>query len=251
MRTVWALTFLSFLSCTTAFADGGFFTRRPLPGRVLGTAQVSSASQKAVIIREGDGEVLLLQTTYAGPAAEFAWVIPVPGRPTARDVFPASPEFINAIFVATQPAIETHITDPLSRYGHGEAMGLRPGGPPGPGGAGLALLAPRVTVWERIEVGDYDVAVLSATGAAVLIDWLNENGFAFPLEAEQITASYVERQWYFVALRIRPGLQQEQPVLQDVKPIGIRFPAKQLTYPLEISAVSAPENTSLLLAVLK
>ncbi len=246
MRTVWALVLVLLLSSTVALADGGFFKQAPLPGRVAGTAEVSSASQKAILIREGNSEVLLLQTTYAGPAAEFAWVIPVPGRPTARDVFPASTEFVDAIFLATQPTVETHIVDPLRQYGRGTKV--PPGAGPSPGGAPGA--PERVTVWERMEVGDYDVAVLSATGAVVLIEWLNENGFAFPSEAEEIAAGYVHKQWYFVALRIRPGLQQQQPVLQDLNPIGIRFPAEQLTYPLEISAVSAPEKTSLLLVVL-
>ncbi len=247
MRTLWLLVLVLLLSPTVAFADGGFFKQAPLPGRVAGAGEVSSASQKAIVIREGDSEVLLLQTTYGGPAAEFAWVIPVPGRPTATDVFPASTEFVDAIFLATQPTIQTHIVDPLRRYGRGMKAGLQaPAAPPG----GLPGAPERVTVWERMEVGDYDAAVLSATSAAILVEWLNENGFVFPPEAEEIAAGYVQKQWYFVALRIRPGLQQEQPVLQDVEPIGIRFPAERLTYPLGISAVSAPEKTSLLLAVL-
>lgn len=45
--------------------------------------------------------------------------------------------------------------------------------------------APGVELLERKRVGIYDVSILSATDPSALIQWLNENGYNFPEEAEK------------------------------------------------------------------
>ena len=66
----------------------GCFSPPVATGRAAGRGGVSSPHQRGVVIEAESGyEVLLLQTTYRGPAADFAWIIPVPGRPEPTDVF--------------------------------------------------------------------------------------------------------------------------------------------------------------------
>lgn len=82
-----------------------------MPGREIAQSGVSSPHQKAVIIQPDPAtEILLLKTTYQGPAAEFAWVIPVPGLPAEEDVFRVGEGIIPWILDETAPQVHSQIT---------------------------------------------------------------------------------------------------------------------------------------------
>jgi hypothetical protein len=223
-------------------ADGGFSP--PLAtGRAGAQGGVSSPHQRGVIIEGEDGhEILLLQTTYRGPAADFAWIIPVPGRPGPTDVFMVGEKVIPYILEETAPHVSSYlgVERPLSLGVFAGRAGEKGGG----GGSGV------VSVHARMEVGDYDAVVLSATEAGGLVEWLADNGYRLPDGGEWIIHRYVDKQWYFVALKVLPKVVAERPVMSDVRPVGIRFPTDRLVYPLYISRLSSPEKTALLLVAL-
>ncbi|MEA3401717.1 MAG: DUF2330 domain-containing protein [Armatimonadota bacterium] len=233
------------VAASAALADGMFMPKDAYR-RLYGGQGAVSTEQKGIIIELDDGrEALLLQTTYQGPADEFAWIVPVPGEPGEQDVFIASSQFISQLLETTAPEVETHIETPRRpKMGLTEEPMMEAEGPMG------GALPPTVTVHRRMEVGDYDVSVLSATGPHVLIDWLNEHGYATPTQHVDVIDHYVEKRWYFVALRVLPGVVEERPVLDDVKPIGIRFETDELVYPLYISRASSPQKTALTLVAL-
>ena len=246
MQRLLGFTLLAF--CCATWADGGFMPS--MTARVAGVSGAASTEQKGIIIQEPKGrEVLLLQTTYHGPAAEFAWVIPVPGKPRKSDVFLASTDFIDQVLDHTQPSVVTNINDMGRAHRHdtatdGMMMGGVEGGP-GMGGPAGGEAPQQVVVHDRMDVGDYEAAVLSATGTEVLIDWLREHDFRVPPDSADVFGHYVTQHWYFVALKMQPAKADETPVLDDVAPIGLRFPAERLTYPLYISRVSSRQKTGL------
>jgi hypothetical protein len=219
---------------SVVLADGSFFVS--LSGRAGGQGLASSAAQKAVIIRDGAHEILLLQTTYSGPAAAFAWVVPVPSRPAPDDIFIASSDFIKGALLTTQPTVSTGLRDPWA-FSLGMAGGFR------------GIEKRQVTVWQELLVGDYQVAVLSATGGTSLVGWLRANGYSVPASLGPVAAEYARKRWCFVALKMNPRRVGGQALLKDVQPLGLRFEAERLVYPLRISAVSAPERTTLVLVV--
>ncbi len=240
LLTVATVALLSAYVC----ADGGFIGAR-LSDRAEGLSGVSAPGQKGIIIGGGDGtQLLILQTTYRGPSADFAWIIPVPGLPADDGVFPPCPHFIEMAFHLTQTQSQTELAVQSQQSGGMFARGR----------AGLESLADdvgeRVTLHRRISAGEYDAAVLSATDEGALQEWLSTEGYAVAEGARDAFAPYVERAWYFVALSIRPEVIREQPVLADAQPIAIHFPTERLTYPLHISRLSAPAQTSLTLIAL-
>jgi hypothetical protein len=222
-----------------------------LDERASGKTEVASTEQKGVVIELPQGrEALLLQTTYHGPADRFAWVIPVPGKPGKDDVFLAEPAFIEVLLKETAPRVKTHITAPQQRLGEMQKMMQRgAASAPGPAG-GEAPGTEAVTVYERFEVGKFDATILAATDAGVLTQWLQRNGYQVPDESADILGHYVRLKWTFVALRMQPAAAAARPVLDDVDPVGIRFPASKLVYPLYISRGSSRQKTALLLFVL-
>ena len=58
-----------------AYAFGGFWSSQ--------TAPVKQAAEEIVFVDNPDSTVTaIVQIKYAGPSQKFAWVIPMPGRPT-------------------------------------------------------------------------------------------------------------------------------------------------------------------------
>jgi len=61
-----------------------------------------------------------------------------------------------------------------------------------------------VHIWEENQVGIYQTATLSATDPNSLVGWLNDNGYAFPSNGQEILDYYVQKNWFFVAMKIQP-----------------------------------------------
>ena len=97
-------------------------------------------------------------------------------------------------------------------------------------------------VIEEEVVGPYATAILSATNATALADWLNANGYVFPEEGEQIVSEYIEKEWYFVATRINAVEEGTGEALAEgaIEPIVLSFASNQTVYPLRISSLSVP-----------
>lgn len=242
-----SLAFAMLLAAQIASADGVFIPPEETYGRLYGDLGATSTEQKGIIIQPAEGrEVLLLQTTYHGPASGFAWVVPVPGEPLENDVFIASADFIAHVLNVTEPIVETHIDIPRPRSATDDVDLIAPPSPP----SEEAAAEESVTLHRRMAVGDYDVSILSATGPNVLIGWLNDNGYATPEEHASIFDQYVGKGWFFVALRVLPEVVEEKPVLHDVKPVGISFWCDEVVYPLHISRASSREKTALTLVSL-
>lgn len=216
---------------SAALADGCF-----LPGEDPSSRNASSSAQKAVVFRDGPDEVLLLETTYQGPSRGFAWVVPVPSVPS--EVFLANRDIMTRLFSITAPRVRQELPSQRRRWATGSA-----------GTADAAPAGPSVTVHARMEVGDYDAAVLSGRGGDPLLAWLHDNGYRVPSEARGVLGEYAAREWAFVALRMLDRIAEERPTVQDPEPLGIRFATDTLCFPLTVSRISAPEQTSLALVV--
>jgi len=172
------LALLSIPSCV--LADGGAF--------IDYEGSVYLPSQKAVIgwdVPSGE-ETLILSTQIkvedlisAQELANVAWVVPIPST--------------------TEPEVEegdVNIFYDLAELfeGRGKSMPWSWVGTVDEG---------EVTVIAAKEVGIYDVTILRAADASVLVDWLNDNGYVTPESAVPILQRYCEQEdFYFAANRI-------------------------------------------------
>lgn len=246
-----ALCSLGLIGLAAAALADGCFVPAAAPDRGV---TVTSAAQKAVLLEEHDEEILLLQTTYRGPARRFAWVVPVPSAP--REVFTAESAFLDKVFEWTEPRLATWLDEPARRVTGGR-KGTLTAAPPAAGMAGGAgepgaQQPPPVQVLQRLAVGDYQAIVLAARDSRALENWLRTNRFALPTGAQSVFAEYVQRGWVFVAVKLLDKVAAGQPTITEVAPLGLRFarPRDGLVYPLTISRLSSPPLCSLLLVVI-
>jgi len=233
-RTV--LLLLAVTAPTISMADGGFF---PVYG---GTG--NSADQRAVIIRDGARETLVLQTARDGEVGDFAWIIPTPSLVTRADVSEGDPRLFDELYYLTEPRAIAKTRG--GGGGFGCSGGSSPANDTAYGG---------VSLWDEFAVSDYSVAVLSADDSANLGRWLDDNGYAMPDGAGDILDYYIARQWYFVAVKVRPepgpaaAGASPDPVPTSLKPLQISFTTPETVFPMRISAVSSRREVSVLLYV--
>ena len=192
---------------------------------------IIETSQKAVIWYEAGIETLILSTTFRGNAKDFGWLIPVPAKP---EVDKASDELFTALEDLTRPKVDVDrgpLDIPLGITGLEEKR-LAPAGP---------------TVIETKEVDIFDIIVLDAKNQQGLTDWLSRNGYSYPADRDHIIKSYIEQNWYFVAVKVNSGaLGFAQTALRDghATPLKITFPTSQIIYPIRLSGPGIPVSSS-------
>jgi len=184
--------------------------------------EIYEPNQLAMIIFDDMVEKIIFQIDYEGDAEDFAWVVPVPGYPK---LFSVEDDIFYELHKLTQPP-------PPSNFGCGWGTGQ-----PFPG-----LGDEGVHVWEENQVGIYHTTTLSATDPNSLVAWLNDNGYAFPAEGQEILDYYVQKNWFFVAMKIQheETMKISENYTGAIQPIGIMFFSDEIVYPLKISALSAP-----------
>jgi len=213
------ILFLLATTATPVLADGGFF-----PDSVY--RDLYESAQKAVILYGNGTEHLILSVSFEGDAENFAWVIPVPNKP---EIAVTNPELFWELsgFTATKSPSWNWITF----WGCGGAAPSE---------------EEEVDVIEEQVVGPYATAILSATNATALTDWLNANGYIFPEDGEEIISEYIEREWYFVASKINAVEEDTGYALAEgaIEPIVLSFASDEIVYPLRITSLSTMNATS-------
>ena len=203
---------------------------------------INEPTQKAIILHDKGREDMVLQVKYEGPAEEFGWLIPVPGLPEVRK---GSMDCFYELSRLTLPW--------FGRMGSASAGMSR----------GMSEDA-GVNVIKVETVGAYEVAVLSATNAVNLGEWLEAHHFAFPKEKQDVLDGYIKKQWYFVAAKIDPTQEgfvmqrslpkkePDRPTISpsirkqlangELHPLVISFPSERCVFPLAISAVNGKSS---------
>jgi hypothetical protein len=226
-----------------ASADGGYIWKETFLG------QAKSGGQQAVILYFDNRETLVLQTEYEGELADFSWLIPTPSPVTADDVREADANIYYWLDDLTAPSF--YMLTPSHR---GSSYELHSGGcscSSGGGGGGDRTAAgdadqDHVEVLETILTETYEVNVLNTTEVQDLIDWLDQNDYAHPIGSDAVFENYIQRGWYFLAVRIRPSNPGEV-IKQSLAPIQISFKTDEPVLPMMISSLSSEPETEILI----
>jgi hypothetical protein len=157
-------------------ADGGIF----IPPNY--NKYVYLPSQKAAIFWDGTNERMILSTRIkTDDLTNMAWVIPIPSK-----LKPEVKEGDIQIFYDI-----ANLFSPPRKASTGGWFGA------------MNLGVQEVEVIELKKVDIYDIAILRATNANVLVDWLNENGYSVPKNTIPILQDYCDRpDFFFIANKI-------------------------------------------------
>ncbi len=200
------------------FSDGCFF----------GYRDIEEPSQVGVILAERGEEDLILFVNARGDLEDFAWVVPVPSYPTVKE---GDPDLFYDLSYIT-----TYKPSPLYTCGTGNIV-FAPGDAEG------------VHVWETLHVGIYETTILSSDDPSSLINWLNQNGYTFPEDAQPTIDYYIKRNYFFIAMKVERKEGIPPGYYMNINPIHIHFSTDKPIYPLKISSISAALSTEVLIYI--
>lgn len=226
-----AAMLLSVLLAGPALATGLLIPKEPAGG-----AAPRLTALTAVVIREGADEVLLLQPTYAGPASEAVWLVPVPVRPS--EVFAAEPVLIDQLLLHTSPRVLSDVTADSATLeaARGPYRNISwPSDPTPQAGAAHGSLLPFGPAPEALPARE-----------RVLAKWLADSGYDPALAGRADVAALLRRGGWLAAARILAGESSSRPLLANLPPLGMRFPAERLVLPLTPSRAGASTAATIL-----
>lgn len=191
--------------------------------------QLASSDAQQAILHIGSARVSAeYRVRYAGNAADFAWIIPVPGRVEA--VEEGDEARFTAIEVATAPtavywSIEEEGDSPGGGCGGAKAGMTNDLGDGAQGGRGLGDGTPAgISIVASGFAGAFEYTVLEAEDAGGLVAWLQAEGYDTTISAPSIQA-YVDDTIGFSWVAV-----QLAPEAAETPDGGVALPPLRLTW---------------------
>ncbi|MET9323853.1 DUF2330 domain-containing protein [Streptomyces sp. NPDC003038] len=195
-----------------------------------GQSAIAVDQETSVVRWDGRTEQIVMRFTVRGDAQRAAWIMPVPGRATVEL---SDPKIFSELDRLTLPERKTRSYFWPRNHDWPFSLGHVDGAAAAPPGSS----EPSVGVVGREQLGDFDVARLTATDPEALRSWLETNGFRLPERLSTELQPYVDQKWEYVAVRLAPR-QQGKPLRGNLDPLKIRFESDRLVYPMRLSRMA-------------
>ncbi|MEV7614370.1 DUF2330 domain-containing protein [Streptomyces sp. NPDC089799] len=193
------------------------------------TSRLGVEKEMSVVRWDGHTEQIVMSFTVNGDAPRAAWIMPVPSRAAVEL---GDPALFRDLAWMTRPERKTrHYFWPRegdwpfsANTGDGVGAAAPAGGAP-------------VGVVGREQLGDFDVARLTATDPDALRNWLTANGFELPAGLSAELRPYVEQRWEYVAVRLAPR-EPGRKLYGTLDPLRLRFASDRVVYPMRLSRLA-------------
>jgi len=254
MQRIVSFLLLLFLP-VAALADGKVIPLAAYPARV------TIPDQRALICYTNGTERLVIETRFNGAGTNFAWVVPLPGQPVIEKattgLFPTlgylfRPQIVHNVsryWLETLAAIGLiYLFRRLIKYTStgftifiaflllflaGFLLPVLTAA--GRKGMESASSEQNVSILDRKPVGVFETTTIGSHNAKALQNWLSENGYAVPTNAEPVIASYVKEGWVFVAAKVRRNKPDNET--NTPHPLSFTFKTDQPVYPMRLTGV--------------
>jgi len=173
-----------------------------------------------------------------GNAEDFSWVVPVPDTP---EISIGAESTFDELDFSTRPLFalgQEGQVCPADQINLAEADGGIPtSAPAGSDGGG-------VVIEEELEVGPFDVQVISSDTPDQMAIWLQDNGYLLTDRGSELLQPYVLAGMKFVALKLRSGESAG-----SIQPLIMKYPSTKPMVPIRLTAVAAEDDMGVLVWV--
>ncbi|MDR1806724.1 MAG: DUF2330 domain-containing protein [Propionibacteriaceae bacterium] len=190
-------------------------------------ARVQMAQEAAIVTYSGTEETVDMRLTVDSVTQETGLIFPTPTQATvtAGD---------KALFSVILDQIAPIVTVEKDWWG---LSGFALGGAHAADGSAAGSEAPAVL--DVVRLGPFEATVLRASDADGLTAWLDANGYGLSDAVSALLGDYVERGWYFTALKLA---SDTAPLDGDLEPIRFTFEAATPVYPLLLSQAATADQ---------
>nr|HEX4317697.1 DUF2330 domain-containing protein [Kofleriaceae bacterium] len=233
------------LAPTSASAFCGFYING------AGGEMFNHATQ-VVLMRVGTRTVLAMENNYQGPPEDFAMVVPVPVVLHEGDVKTLPKEVFDKVDTMSSPRlVEYWERDPCYKEPHYDGryeMAPPPtmvmsGAAPPPADYGVKVEA-------QFTVGEYDVAILSATESTGLERYLNDQHYQIPAGAEPLLRPYVEAGSKFFVAKVDPKKVKFEHGQAMLSPLRFDYDSEEFSLPIRLGLANSDGTQDLIVDIL-
>jgi hypothetical protein len=217
-----------------AYAFGGFWSSQ--------TAPVKQAGEEIVFVDNPDSTVTaIIRITYVGPSQKFAWVVPVPGRPT---IGVSSETVFQRLDEATAPQYWVEVTvEGTCKPGDspGAAFDAEAGTGGAPSASNTTAASPVATI-DQGSVGPYEYVDVTAgpshgDPAKVATDWLKRNGYDLTGLESKALSPYLQAGFHLLAFKLTKGTD-----VGAIRPVILTYESKLPMIPIRPASVAARDD---------
>ncbi|MGC4100661.1 DUF2330 domain-containing protein [Ferruginibacter sp.] len=192
---------------------------------------LKNKTSQVILVRDGNRNVITMYNDFKGDTKDFAMVVPVPVVLRKEDVKVVDQSIFQRLNDYSSPRLVEY-WDQNPCYGYKEDDKMMPM-------ANKALSETVVTGYGAIKrkdavkieaqyiVGEYDILILSAKESSGLKDWLNDNGYKIPANAEEVLDPYIKSNLKFFVVKVN---EKEKAKLNNnfLRPIQNQFQLSQV-----------------------
>ena len=201
----------------------------PRPAQACGgvfcsTLPMNQLSEKILFADRGDSVTTHVQIQYAGSAADFAWVLPVPTPP---QLAVSHNELFRQLEFSTQPffVLDWDESDDCGTLFPPFFRTLDE--------SAVDATADGVTIVSAERVGPYDTVVINSDDADAIVRWLVDHDYILGNLGPELLQPYVDGGFYFIALRLAPDR-----AVGDLQPISMTYAADAPGIPTRLTAIA-------------
>ncbi|HET9485418.1 MAG TPA: DUF2330 domain-containing protein, partial [Xanthomonadales bacterium] len=207
-----------------------------------------------VLMREGTRTVLSMQNDYKGPLQDFAMVVPVPVVLKKEEVKTLPRYVFDRIDQLGAPRlVEYWEQDPCPRPYHYRDEDIAAGAAPTMAESSVAdrpsARKQTVKIEAKFEVGEYQILILSATEAAGLERWLNDNRYKIPPGAEPLLRPYVEAGSKFIVAKVDPKKVKMEGDRAALSPLRFHYDSEEFSLPIRLGMANSSGKQDLIVNI--
>ena len=248
-RAAWLFVALAMLLCvvfasTPANAFCGFYVGKA-------DAKLFNEASQVILVRDGNRTVISMRNDFQGELSEFALVVPVPVVLQKSQIHIGDPKIFERIDAYSAPRLAEYFdANPCDAPRRERQMGAMNAAP-----ASIAKEQDRkdkalgVTVEARYTIGEYDIAILSATESNGLETWLKQNGYRIPAGASKALRPYVRQNLKFFVARVNLA-EQAKAGFSYLRPLQFAFEYERFMLPVRLGMLNARGSQDLVVYAL-
>ncbi|MGB4845699.1 MAG: DUF2330 domain-containing protein, partial [Ferruginibacter sp.] len=209
---------------------------------------LKNKTSQVILVRDGNKSVITMYNDFKGDTKDFAMVVPVPVVLRKDDIKVVDQSIFQKLNDYSAPRlVEYWDENPCYEYekrrnkSANEQSVMMNDALAGK----VAGARSSVKIEAQYIVGEYDILILSAKESNGLKNWLNENGYKIPANAEEVLDPYIKSNLKFFVVKVN---EKEKQKLNNnfLRPIQIKFNSPKFMLPIRLGMANADGDQDLI-----
>ncbi len=210
---------------------------------------LKNKTSQVILVRDGNKNVITMYNDFKGDTKDFAMVVPVPVVLRKDDIKVVDQNIFQKLNDYSAPRlVEYWDENPCYGYDKDDNV-MRKSMAPAMQEVVVSGFSKAKASGVKIEaqylIGEYDILILSARESSGLKDWLNENGYKIPANAEEVLDPYIKSNLKFFVVKVN---EKEKQKLNSnfLRPIQISFNSPKFMLPIRLGMANADGDQDLI-----